>query len=89
MVNMGEISDHAANACIYTTYACVLLMGLVVAYYYWSKPFTNDNGTRVWWSLVWNFIASGKLKLIQRQRTAGAPNGAEIIPSNSIKLVLA
>lgn len=64
------ISDHAANACIYTALAVCLVFGLLVSYALRkSKHFLEGNGTRTALPLAFNFIASGKSL---KQRATGA-----------------
>lgn len=58
---MGFISNHAANACMYTGYAGVLLIGLFGCWWGYNKhQFLSGNGTRRAIPLTFNFIASGK-----------------------------
>jgi len=58
---MGYLSDHAANACLYTTYAGVLLIGFAAVWLGRGKgQFLAGNGTRSALPLTFNFIASGK-----------------------------
>lgn len=58
---MGYISDHASNACIYTGYAGVLIIGLVGVYLGTNKAeFLSANGKKRGIPLSLNFVASGK-----------------------------
>lgn len=58
---MGGLSDHASNACIYTAYAGVLLIGFGAVWYGRGKgQYLASNRKRSALPLTFNFIASGK-----------------------------
>lgn len=85
-IKMGYLSDHAANACMYTSYAAVLIMGLAAAWYSRKRgQFLSANGTRTAIPLTFNFVASGKFKSsfytnvkLQRCYGCSVPYGNEL-----------
>ncbi|KAK9448713.1 uncharacterized protein V1518DRAFT_433745 [Limtongia smithiae] len=57
---MSDISHHASNACIYTTYAAFLILGLAVAWKFRnSKEFLASLKSQAAVPLAFNFLASG------------------------------